>query len=181
MPLKTRGFERPFPNLLLLNRGTMTSLSLFKPLSSNFASTKASKGTKGALAAMDSAQKEAASQARGATAVIGNVRKDVQSQAKGTIAAIDSVQREAVGPLGLRETQGRKKQHIKTGSLQCGFWPRNSPTLFFLILPWNFGWIFPPVFFPRKEARKIHQKIPRKIHPGLCSENSPRISAEAFS
>ena len=38
---------------------------------------------------------------------------------------------------------------------------------------------FPPVLCPRKKARrrkkarKIHQKIPRKFHPGLCSEKFP--------
>ena len=29
------------------------------------------------------------------------------------------------------------------------------------------------LFFPRKEAPKNHQKIPRKIHPGICLEKFP--------
>ena len=32
---------------------------------------------------------------------------------------------------------------------------------------------FPPIFFQGKRPEKIHQKIPRKIHPGLCSEKFP--------
>ena len=36
-------------------------------------------------------------------------------------------------------------------------------------------------FFPRQGPQKIHRKIPHKIHTAISSENSPRISAEAFS
>ena len=33
----------------------------------------------------------------------------------------------------------------------------------------------------KKVPNPLLRKIPCKIHPGLCSENPPRISTEAFS
>ena len=36
-----------------------------------------------------------------------------------------------------------------------------------------FGWFFSSYVFQGKRPEKIHQKIPRKIHPGLCSEKFP--------
>ena len=70
---------------------------------------------------------------------------------------------------------------LKARFLQCGFWPRNSQILIW-ILVWIFGWIFFLLFFSKEKGqKKIHPKIPRKIHRDIRSENSPRISAEAFS
>ena len=61
---------------------------------------------------------------------------------------------------------------VKAGSLQCGFWPRNYQTPIW-VLPWIFWWISTSFFFQGKRPEKIHQKIPHKIHPGLCSEKFP--------
>ena len=75
-----------------------------------------------------------------------------------------------------------KQLFFKGRSLQCGFWPQSSQILICILL-WIFGWIYPPVFFQgkRPKKKKIHRKIARKIHQGISSENSPRISAEALS
>ena len=61
---------------------------------------------------------------------------------------------------------------VKAGSLQCGFWPRNSQILVWK-LPWIFGWIFPPVFSSKEKGPKNPQKIHGKFHPGIRSEKFP--------
>ena len=69
---------------------------------------------------------------------------------------------------------------LKARFLQCGYWPRSSQILIW-ILPWIFGWFCCSCFCQGKRPKQIHQKKTCKIHLGLCSENSPRISAQAFN
>ena len=50
---------------------------------------------------------------------------------------------------------------------------RETPKFRFELCRGLFGGFFTPIFFQGKRPEKIHQKIPRKIHPGLCSEKFP--------
>ena len=50
---------------------------------------------------------------------------------------------------------------------------RETPKLRFEFCRGCFGRFFPPIFSKEKAPKKIHQKIPRKIYPGLCSEKFP--------
>ena len=45
----------------------------------------------------------------------------------------------------------------------------------------DFGREVPKLFFQRKKAQKIHQKLPANLAPKFGRNNSRLISAEAFS
>ena len=81
--------------------------------------------------------------------------------------------------LKISSVQSRLKI-FKAGSLQCGFWPRNSQIPIW-ILPWIFWWIFSSYFFQGRWPEKSTKKSPAKFARDFVRENSPRISAEAFS
>ena len=65
---------------------------------------------------------------------------------------------------------------VKARSLQCGFWPRSSQILIW-IMHWILQWILCDCFFEGKRPEQIYQKIPRDF----VRKNPPRISAETFS
>ena len=61
---------------------------------------------------------------------------------------------------------------FKGRSLQCGFWPRNSQTLIWILLR-MFWWKFFLLFFlQRKKAPKIHKKSPAKFTRKFVQKNS---------
>ena len=77
------------------------------------------------------------------------------------------------------------KTNLKARSLQCGFWPRNFQILICILL-WIFRWefinLFPPVFSKENgQKKKSTRKAPAKFTQEFVRQNSPRISAEAFS
>ena len=80
----------------------------------------------------------------------------------------------------IRPFSRASRESIKAGSLQCGFWPRNSQILIWK-LPWIFGWIFSSCSFQGNRPEKSTKKSTAKLTRELVRKNSPRISAEAFS
>ena len=76
-------------------------------------------------------------------------------------------------------------ESVKARTLQCGFWPRNSPNsdLNYAV---DFGLDFSSYFFQGKRPQENPQKkIPRKIHPeifgskqkGPAEQVAPRVSS----
>ena len=61
---------------------------------------------------------------------------------------------------------------FKAGSLQCGFWPRNSQIPIWILL-WIFGWSLSSCFFQGKGFEKIYQKIPPQNSPGSLFRKIP--------